>query len=120
MPPKELALSKSPTNARTAGTTPPTPDDASARVPYEPLGKLFLPFLKFGSLAWGGPVAQIAMIRQKLVIEEKWVRPQHFNRVLAMYQVLRGPEAVVSRASAVFHYQLLCRCARSALTSNRK
>jgi chromate transporter len=68
-------------------------DDAPARVPHEPLGTLFLRFLKFGSLAWGGPVAQIAMIRQELVAEEKWVTPQHFNRVLAMYQVLPGPEA---------------------------
>jgi len=33
------------------------------------------------------------MIRQELVAEEKWVTPQHFNRVLAMYQVLPGPEA---------------------------
>src|SRR5688572_14234057 len=63
------------------------------QVPHEPLGKLFLRFLKFGFLAWGGPVAQIAMIRQELVTEEKWVSPQHFNRVLAMYQVLPGPEA---------------------------
>src|SRR5687767_8392696 len=67
--------------------------DSSAFVPHEPLGRLFLRFLKFGSLAWGGPVAQIAMIRQELVVEEKWVTPQHFNRVLAMYQVLPGPEA---------------------------
>lgn len=38
-------------------------------------------------------MAQIAMIRQELVAEEKWVTPQHFNRVLALYQVLPGPEA---------------------------
>lgn len=68
-------------------------DESAARVPHEPLGRLFLRFLKFGSLAWGGPVAQIAMIRQELVAEEKWVTPQHFNRVLALYQVLPGPEA---------------------------
>ena len=67
--------------------------EAAARVPREPLGQLFLRFLKFGCLAWGGPVAQIAMIREELVTEEKWVSPQHFNRVLAMYQVLPGPEA---------------------------
>ena len=68
-------------------------NESTARVPHEPLGRLFLRFLKFGSLAWGGPVAQIAMIRHELVEEEKWVSPQHFNRVLAMYQVLPGPEA---------------------------
>jgi chromate transporter len=33
------------------------------------------------------------MIRQELVVEEKWVTPEHFNRVLALYQVLPGPEA---------------------------
>lgn len=68
-------------------------EEAAARVPREPLGQLFLRFLKFGCLAWGGPVAQIGMIREELVTEEKWVSPQHFNRVLAMYQVLPGPEA---------------------------
>jgi chromate transporter len=54
---------------------------------------LFLRFLRFGFLAWGGPVAQIAMIRQELVDEEKWITPERFNRVLAVYQALPGPEA---------------------------
>jgi chromate transporter len=54
---------------------------------------LFLKFLRFGFLAWGGPVAQIAMIRQELVKEEKWITPERFNRVLAVYQALPGPEA---------------------------
>ncbi|HYO59508.1 chromate efflux transporter [Archangium sp.] len=62
-------------------------------VPREPLGRLFLRFLHFGLLAWGGPVAQIAMIRQDLVEKEKWVTREHFNRALAVYQVLPGPEA---------------------------
>ena len=66
---------------------------ATVAVPHESLGRLFLRFLKFGLLAWGGPVAQIAMIRQELVAEERWVTPEHFNRVLALYQVLPGPEA---------------------------
>jgi chromate transporter len=61
--------------------------------PRESYARLFLRFLRFGSLAWGGPVAQIAMIRQELVEEEKWVPPERFNRVLAVYQVLPGPEA---------------------------
>lgn len=70
---------------------PDTWDDVAA--PAEPYGKLFLRFLRFGSLAWGGPVAQIDMIRQELVAEEKWVSPGHFKRLLAIYQVLPGPEA---------------------------
>ena len=62
-------------------------------VPHEPYGKLFLRFLRFGCLAWGGPVAQIAMIRRELVDEEHWVSNERFNRTLALYQVLPGPEA---------------------------
>ncbi|MGD9728768.1 MAG: chromate efflux transporter [Nitrospiraceae bacterium] len=50
-------------------------------------------FLRFGFLAWGGPVAQIAMIRRELVEEERWISSSRFNRVLAVYQVLPGPEA---------------------------
>jgi len=65
----------------------------SLNVPREPYLKLFWRFLKFGLLAWGGPVAQIAMIRQELVDEEKWISNERFNRVLAVYQVLPGPEA---------------------------
>lgn len=61
--------------------------------PQEPYLRLFLRFLRFGLLAWGGPVAQIAMIRQELVEEEKWVTREGFNRVLAVYQALPGPEA---------------------------
>jgi chromate transporter len=55
--------------------------------------QLFLKFLRFGFLAFGGPVSQIAMIRQELVEEEKWITPEKFNRVLAVYQALPGPEA---------------------------
>lgn len=64
-----------------------------AMIPHEPYLKLFWRYLRFGFLAWGGPVAQIAMIRQELVEEEKWITPDRFNRVLAVYQVLPGPEA---------------------------
>lgn len=44
-------------------------------------------------MAWGGPVAQIAMIKRELVEEEQWLEPSRFNRLLAIYQVLPGPEA---------------------------
>lgn len=54
---------------------------------------IFWRFLRFGFLAWGGPVAQIALIKRELVEEERWVDPSRFNRLLAIYQVLPGPEA---------------------------
>lgn len=62
-------------------------------VPQESYARIFSRFLKFGLLAWGGPVAQIAMIRQELVEDERWVTRERFNRILAVYQVLPGPEA---------------------------
>jgi chromate transporter len=65
----------------------------SINIPHESYLKLFLRFLRFGLLAWGGPVAQIAMIRHELVDEEKWISSERFNRVLAVYQALPGPEA---------------------------
>lgn len=54
---------------------------------------LFLRFLRFGLLAFGGPVAQIAMIRRALVEEERWIGSTAFNRLLAVMQILPGPEA---------------------------
>ncbi len=54
---------------------------------------LFLRFLRFGALAWGGPAAQIAMIKRECVDEEGWVSEESFARTLAVYQVLPGPEA---------------------------
>ncbi len=59
----------------------------------EGLPHLLLRFLRFGLLAWGGPVAQIAMLRRELVDEERWLDGPRFNRLLAVYQVLPGPEA---------------------------
>lgn len=54
---------------------------------------IFLTFLRFGLLAWGGPVTQIAMIRDELVERRGWIAPEKFRRVLAVYQALPGPEA---------------------------
>src|SRR5215218_4538305 len=54
---------------------------------------IFWRFLRFGFLAWGGPVAQIAMIKRELVEEERWIEPSRFNRLLAIFQVLPGPKA---------------------------
>jgi chromate transporter len=76
----------------TAQQAPATKDEAAAPPPLS-YGRLFVRFLRFGLLAWGGPVAQIAMLRQELVEEDRWVSREQFNRVLAVYQVLPGPEA---------------------------
>ncbi len=67
-------------------TTDPLPPPIS-------LHRLFAKFLGFGCLAFGGPVAQIAMIRDALVDKEQWISQGRFNRLLAVMQILPGPEA---------------------------
>lgn len=64
-----------------------------AKPPSLSYAGLFLRFLRFGAMAFGGPVAQIAMIRRELVEEERWISPSRFNKLLAVMQVLPGPEA---------------------------
>ncbi len=56
-------------------------------------GAIFRRFMKFGALAWGGPAAQIAMIKRECVDELGWVSEETFKKTLAVYQVLPGPEA---------------------------
>lgn len=66
----------------------------NSQVPkYSPI-RLFWFFLwRFGFFAWGGPVAQIALIKEQLVIRQKWITIPRFNRAFAVYQILPGPEA---------------------------
>lgn len=71
-----------------SGNTEPEP-----RPPELTYGALFLKFLRFGFLAFGGPVAQIGMIRRDLVEREGWMSSDRFNRLLAVMQALPGPEA---------------------------
>jgi chromate transporter len=60
---------------------------------HDPPWSIFLRFLKFGALAWGGPAAQIAMIKHECVDEERWVSEETLQQTLAVFQVLPGPEA---------------------------
>ncbi len=68
-------------------------ETAPASPPHVGIGALFLKFLGFGCLAFGGPVAQIAMLRHRLIDEERWIDSARFNRLLAVLQILPGPEA---------------------------
>ncbi|KAJ3055004.1 hypothetical protein HK097_000083 [Rhizophlyctis rosea] len=70
-------------------------DDGKDKIsaPHLSFGKLFWLFLYFGFNAWGGPVAQIALLKERLVDKDKWISPSRFNRVFAVYQILPGPEA---------------------------
>jgi chromate transporter len=68
-------------------------EQAESRPPELSYLALFLRFLRFGLMAFGGPVAQIAMIRRELVEQERWIGSSSFNKLLAVMQVLPGPEA---------------------------
>lgn len=66
----------------------------NSKVPKLSLLALFWFFFhNFGLFAWGGPVAQIALIKERLVIQDKWITIERFQRVFAVYQILPGPEA---------------------------
>jgi hypothetical protein len=66
----------------------------NSNVPKMSYPKLFwFFFYHFGLFAWGGPVAQIALIKEKLVVREKWISLPRFQRVFSVYQILPGPEA---------------------------
>ena len=71
----------------------PVADEAEPSPPSLSYAALFARFLRFGFMAFGGPVAQIAMIRRELVDEERWIGSGRFNRLLAVMQALPGPEA---------------------------
>ena len=66
--------------------------ERSDETPDRP-GTLFARFLRFGAVAWGGPAAQIELIKAECVDREGWVSDESFRRTLAVYQVLPGPEA---------------------------
>src|ERR1700733_9780660 len=66
----------------------------NSSVPKLPYLKLFwFFFYNFGLFAWGGPVAQIALIKERLVVQDKWITLPRFQRIFAVYQILPGPEA---------------------------
>ena len=71
----------------------PLETESSRATGQDPPLALFVRFLRFGLLAWGGPAAQIAMISKECVEHERWVSEETFRKTLAVYQVLPGPEA---------------------------
>jgi len=82
------------TVAESPNTTLQDDDLTFSNAPKLSLPRLFWYFFhNFGLFAWGGPVAQIALIKQQIVLQEKWISISRFQRVFAVYQILPGPEA---------------------------
>jgi len=55
-----------------------------------PLLPPFLLLFFLGMRAWGGPMAHIAMIKDHLVTEQKWISGEKFVRLHGIYQMLPG------------------------------
>lgn len=55
--------------------------------------QIFWSFVKLSLVGWGGPVARMALIHEEFVRRQKWMTEKHFAKILAIYQVLPGPEA---------------------------
>jgi len=85
---------ETPTVAESPNTSLQDDDLTFSNAPKLSLPRLFWYFFyNFGLFAWGGPVAQIALIKQQIVLQEKWISISRFQRVFAVYQILPGPEA---------------------------
>ncbi len=71
------------------------------RQPKEPLAipvkkrliELMLVSLKIGSTSFGAPTAHIAMMEDEFVRKRKWVTPEHFLDLLAVANLIPGPNA---------------------------
>ena len=58
------------------------------------LGRLFLVFLKIGSLAFGGAYGMLAFFQRELVDRRRWLREDELAEGVAIGQVTPGPPIV--------------------------
>ena len=57
------------------------------------LGKLARLFLKLGIIAFGGPAAHIAMMREEVVTRRKWMEDQEFLDLVGATNLIPGPNS---------------------------
>ena len=74
----------------------PRPDDAPTRAtpaPTPPFGDAVRLWLKVGLISFGGPAAQIAILREELVDRRRWIDERTFLTAMNFCMLLPGPEA---------------------------
>ncbi|MGI8540245.1 MAG: chromate efflux transporter [Rubrobacteraceae bacterium] len=57
------------------------------------LRELFLLFTKLGFIAFGGPAAHIAMMRDEVVVRRKWLTEQEFLDLVGATNLIPGPNS---------------------------
>lgn len=65
-------------------------------------GSIFIRFLKFGALAWGGPAAQIAMIKRECVDEERWISVAALETTVAQVESAALERGAAEAVQATF------------------
>jgi chromate transporter len=58
-----------------------------------PLAEVARLFLKLGCIAFGGPAAHIALMREEVVRRRKWIDDQHFLDLLGATNLIPGPNS---------------------------
>lgn len=61
--------------------------------PSGALGEVALLFLRLGCIAFGGPAAHIAMMRDEVVRRRKWISDQQFLDLLGATNLIPGPNS---------------------------
>src|SRR6266571_4521120 len=58
-----------------------------------PLREVVVVFLRLGLVAFGGPAAHIAMMREELVRRRRWVSDERFLDLLGITNLIPGPNS---------------------------
>jgi len=68
--------------------------DPSAQAPTPgTLGEIARVFLKLGTIAFGGPAAHIALMREEVVERRRWVTEQRFLDLIGLTNLIPGPNS---------------------------
>ncbi|MTG97377.1 MULTISPECIES: chromate efflux transporter [Myroides] len=57
------------------------------------LKEIAIVFTKLGFIGFGGPAAHIAMMREEVVVQRKWMNEQHFLDLLGATNLIPGPNS---------------------------